>query len=125
MPPIYVAVPVYNGADTIAETLKNILDQSYSEFRVLVYDDGSTDDTAEIVERTAARDARVSLLRGRRNRGRGHARNELLRAAEDGLIAWQDADDLWSPRKLEVQLSAYRGERTEWRREGPGHFIVI
>lgn len=105
--PVYVAIPVYNGARTIHQTLSNVLGQTYTDFRVLVYDDGSTDRTAQIVGQIIAKDSRVSLLNGDHNVGRGAARNRLLEAAQDGIIAWQDADDSWNPSKLETQLAFF------------------
>ena len=105
--PIYVAIPVYNGGRTIRETLQNLLQQTHEDFRVLVYDDGSTDRTAQIVGQFVARDNRVTLLTGDHNIGRGASRNRLLEAAKDGIIAWQDADDTWNPSKLESQLAFY------------------
>ena len=105
--PVYVAIPVYNGARTIRKTLTNVLQQTFEDFQVLVYDDGSTDRTAQILGQMAARDSRISLLVGDQNLGRGAARNRLLEAAKDGIIAWQDADDAWNPTKLADQLKFF------------------
>lgn len=107
MTPLYVGIPVYNGAATIGATLENLLQQTHRDFTVVVYDDGSTDATRDIVREAAGRDPRIRLTEGGENRGRGHARNRLLQLAADGLLAWQDADDAWHPRKLEEQLAAY------------------
>lgn len=107
MTPLYVGIPVYNGAATIGATLENLLQQTHRDFTVVVYDDGSSDATCEIVRGMAARDSRIRLTEGGANRGRGHARNRLLQLTADGLLAWQDADDSWHPRKLEEQLAAY------------------
>ncbi|MEO8927084.1 MAG: glycosyltransferase family 2 protein [Caulobacteraceae bacterium] len=105
--PVYVAIPVYNGGRTIRKTLTNVLEQTYTDFRVLVYDDGSTDRTAQLLSQFVARDDRITLLTGDQNLGRGAARNRLLEAAQDGIIAWQDADDTWNPTKLADQLSFF------------------
>ncbi|MGI8840784.1 MAG: glycosyltransferase family 2 protein [Caulobacteraceae bacterium] len=105
--PIYVAIPVYNGGRTIRQTLQNVLQQTLDDFRVLVYDDGSTDRTAQIVGQFVAKDNRVTLLTGDENVGRGTARNRLLDAAQDGIITWQDADDTWHKTKLESQRAFY------------------
>jgi glycosyltransferase involved in cell wall biosynthesis len=105
--PIYVAIPVYNGGRTIRQTLQNLLQQTHEDFRVLIYDDGSTDRTAQIVGQFVARDNRVTLLTGDQNIGRGAARNRLLEEAKDGVIAWQDADDTWHKSKLEEQVAFF------------------
>ncbi len=107
--PVYVAIPVYNGARTIKRTLENIFKQTYTDFTILVYDDGSTDWTRQILHKARDFDSRVRILEGVQNEGRGAARNHLLAAAADGLIAWQDADDLWSPSKLQEQIAFFDG----------------
>jgi glycosyltransferase involved in cell wall biosynthesis len=103
--PIYVAIPVYNGGQTIKATLNNILRQTLEDYRVIIYDDGSTDETDEIIREAARADSRITVISGAENRGRGAARNCLLEAARGGIIAWQDADDTWRPTKLAEQLA--------------------
>ncbi len=104
---IVVAMPCYNSQDTIRETLENILEQTHKEFRVVVYDDGSTDASPDIVRAFERRDSRVSLHRNELNQGRPQARNALLALVPDAILAWQDADDLWHPTKLAKQVSFY------------------
>lgn len=101
---VTVCMPVYNGGKTISATLDNLLHQTYRDFEVLVYDDGSLDRTAEFVSRVSKADSRVRLVSGDRNRGRGFARNALLGLTTGRMIAWQDADDLWHPEKLEREI---------------------
>lgn len=105
--PVCICIPVYNGQETISETLSDILKQTHSEFEVIVYDDGSTDNTAKIVSDFANQDTRIKLHEGGENRGRGYARNALLELTAGRLITWQDADDFWHPRKLEEQKKFY------------------
>lgn len=102
--PIYVGLPVFNGGRTIIQALKSVQAQTYRDFHVLVYDDGSTDRTMQLVAQAANKDNRIRVISGDRNRGRGAARNRLLDEAKDGFIAWQDADDLWRPEKLQSQV---------------------
>jgi glycosyltransferase involved in cell wall biosynthesis len=106
--PIYVAIPVYNGGRTIKHTLDNLLCQTHEEYRVIIYDDGSTDNTGEIIRDAALADSRITIISGTKNQGRGAARNCLLEAAHGGIIAWQDADDTWRPTKLAEQLAFYQ-----------------
>jgi glycosyltransferase involved in cell wall biosynthesis len=100
---VSVLVPAYNAAATIAETLASALAQTYEDLEVIVVDDGSTDDTAEIVADIASCDPRVILVR-QVNGGVANARNTALGRARGSYIAPLDADDLWHPDKLAHQL---------------------
>lgn len=105
-------IPAYNGAATIEETLLSVRRQTHRALEILVVDDGSTDDTAEIVLRHARDDARIRLIR-QANGGVADARNHGIAEAAAELIAPVDADDLWLPTKIEKQLAALHrgGER--------------
>ncbi|WP_051777068.1 glycosyltransferase family 2 protein [Pseudorhizobium pelagicum] len=107
---IVVAMPCYNSQTTIGETLENVLGQTHKEFRVVVYDDGSTDTSPDIVRSFERRDSRVVLHRNEINQGRPQARNALLALVPDAILAWQDADDLWHPTKLAKQVSFYENK---------------
>lgn len=108
-PLISVVIPCYNAARFIEGTLRSVLAQTHRELEVIVVDDASTDDSAALVERVAGSDPRVKLLRRTRNAGTpGAPRNEGVAAARGEWIAFLDADDLWHPRKLELQLRALR-----------------
>jgi polysaccharide transporter, PST family len=100
---VSVIIPAHNAAGTIADTLASVLRQTYREFEVFVIDDGSIDSTADVVQAIAARDGRVRLLQ-QPNRGVALARNLGLVHASGEYTAPLDADDLWKPTKLEVQV---------------------
>lgn len=102
---ISVVVPAYNAQGTITDTLRSIQAQSHTALEVIVVDDGSRDGTAAIVEEFAAADPRFRLL-SQENAGVAVARNTGWKAARSDLIAFVDADDLWSRDKLELQLAA-------------------
>jgi glycosyltransferase involved in cell wall biosynthesis len=104
---VVIAIPCFNAQATLRKTLQNTLEQSFREFRVIVYDDGSTDHSPDIVKSIADSDSRIELVRNEINRGRPQARNALLGLASDAIIAWQDADDLWHPTKLARQVEFY------------------
>lgn len=104
---IVVAIPCYNAEETIARTLSNVLEQTFRDFRIVVYDDGSTDASPDIVNAFEKSDSRVVLHRNELNEGRPQARNALLRLLPHVILAWQDADDLWHPAKLSKQVSFY------------------
>src|SRR6266850_1659882 len=99
-PLVSVVIPVYNAGPFIAETLESVLGQTYGCREIIVVDDGSTDDTARRVEPYLGQ-IRYIL---QHNSGEGGARNRGLRAAAGDYIAFLDADDLWLPEKLEVQV---------------------
>jgi glycosyltransferase involved in cell wall biosynthesis len=93
-------IPAYNAAPWISETLDSVLAQTFDDFEVIVVDDGSTDETPEIVSRY--QDSVRYLRKG--NGGSASARNAGIRAAQSAYIAFVDADDLWMPQKLELQM---------------------
>lgn len=104
---ISIIVPVYNIEKYIMETMDCVRQQTYSDWELLLVEDGSSDGTAEIimeyVERT--QDARIRLIRQPSNMGAAKARNRGLEEAQGRYIAYLDADDLWVSRKLERELA--------------------
>ncbi|MGU3576671.1 glycosyltransferase family 2 protein [Brucellaceae bacterium C25G] len=95
-----VVIPVYNGADTIEAAIASVLMQSPPPHKVIVIDDGSTDNTALVV---AALDGPITLIR-QQNSGPGAATTLGFTLVETALIATLDADDLWLPEKMSVQI---------------------
>ncbi len=100
-PFISVVVPTYNLARYTAEALQSARDQTFADFEVVVVDDGSTDNTVEVVE-TFLADPRFALIR-QENRGTAAARNTAISRARGEWVAFLDCDDLWLPEKLEKQ----------------------
>jgi succinoglycan biosynthesis protein ExoO len=105
---VSVIVAAWNAASYIGSALKSALDQTESDFEIIVVDDGSTDDTCRIVADFAAADNRVRLLRMESNGGPARARNAALEVAEGDWITILDADDHFHPRRLEVLLDYSR-----------------
>jgi glycosyltransferase involved in cell wall biosynthesis len=103
-PLVTVVIPAYNGQQWIERTLASAIAQTYRNIEIVVVDDGSTDQTATIVEQAASRDRRIRLLR-QQNSGAPAARNLGIRDALGTLIAPLDADDLWHPEKLARQVA--------------------
>ena len=97
-------IPVFNGEPYLGEALKSVLEQTYQPVEIVVVDDGSTDGTAEVVERYSAQ---VSYLR-QSNQGSATAKNLGLSATQGEFIAFLDADDLWHPEKLARQMARLR-----------------
>jgi glycosyltransferase involved in cell wall biosynthesis len=100
MADVSVVIPAYNATNFLAETLASVFAQTVPPAEIIVVDDGSTDDTAGI-----ARDLGVTVI-SRANGGISAARNTGVRAARSEYVALLDADDLWMPEKLEVQVAA-------------------
>jgi glycosyltransferase involved in cell wall biosynthesis len=102
-----VVIPAFNARATIVPAIRSALEQAFDgEVEVIVYDDGSTDDTAGAVERELSGDARVRIMRATQNGGASHARNQLLDASLGEWIAFLDADDVFLPGKLAMCLRA-------------------
>ena len=102
---VSVVVPVYNRRALIEETLRSALAQQWPSVEVIVVDDGSTDGSADHVERVFG--DRVRLIRLEQNVGRSAARNAGCAAARGEFIAFLDSDDLWDPGKLAQQMPAF------------------
>ncbi|MGI4799359.1 MAG: glycosyltransferase family A protein [Janthinobacterium lividum] len=99
-----VLIPVYNGASTIESALRSIQDQSLRDIRIILVDDGSTDESARIIEQMAEQDPRVVLLR-QANAGIVDALNAGLALCTALFIARHDADDLAAPDRFEKQIA--------------------
>ena len=102
-PLVSVIVPAYNAEAYIAHTLNSVLSQTYNNIEVIVVDDGSNDETANIVESIIQSDDRVTLLQ-QPNSGVAAARNLAIQKSRGEYIAPIDADDIWYPQKIEKQV---------------------
>lgn len=104
MPPhISVVVPVYNAGKYLQATLQSICRQTLPGIEIICVDDGSTDNSCEILQATAAKDQRFRIIR-QENAGPGVARNTGMRAASGEYLAFLDADDLYEPDMLETMF---------------------
>lgn len=103
MVPVSVIIPAYNAEKTIKKTIKSVLNQTFSDWELIVVDDGSTDSTKEVV--AEIKDNRISLF-SFPNAGVSAARNRGVNKSSGEFLAFIDADDLWTPDKLELQLKA-------------------
>lgn len=100
---ISVLMPAYNSAKYISESISSILDQTYSNFELIIVDDCSTDDTWQIIKNFAKRDKRIIALKNEKNLDIAANRNKALDVARGEYIAWQDADDISYPKRLMSQ----------------------
>jgi glycosyltransferase involved in cell wall biosynthesis len=103
-PRVSVITPAYNAAPFLRETIESVRKQTVDDWEMVIVDDGSSDDTAAIIEEYAARDARIRLLT-QGNSGPSAARNRAMSAARGAWFAFLDSDDLWLPEFLAHQLA--------------------
>lgn len=109
-PKVSVIMPAYNMERYIEQAIQSVQRQTYSNWELLVIDDGSLDNTCKIVERLAEQDARIHLLRNEKNIGVSRARNRGFDLASGKYVALMDSDDLWREEKLARQVDL--AERT-------------
>lgn len=105
---ISIIVPSYNYGHLVAETIGSIQRQTYTDWEMIIVDDGSTDNTAAIVKERAAADPRIRFFQ-QSNAGPSAARNLALREAKGDFIQFLDADDLLEPGKFSSQLAVFAG----------------
>lgn len=105
-PLVSIMIPAYNAEKTILMALGSLLNQTYSNWQCIVVDDGSTDNTAVIVNSIS--DKRIKLIKLAVNMGRGYARQVALEHCDGEYIAMLDADDWYYDYKLEIQVNALK-----------------
>jgi len=104
VPSVSVVTPVWNAAATLAETVASVRAQSRGDWEMLIVDDGSTDGSRALAAALAAAEPRIRTLGWEDRRGPAAARNAGIRAARGRYLSFLDADDLWRPEKLAVQI---------------------
>ena len=100
---VSIITPCYNGEKHVAETIGSVLAQTYTEWEMIIVDDGSKDRSAEIIKSYVEKDSRIKLFH-QPNSGSAAARNNGIRRANGQYIALLDADDLWLPSFLDEQI---------------------
>ena len=108
---ISVIVPCYNYGHLIADTIRSVQQQTYTDWEMIIVDDGSTDNTAEIVHEFINQDKRIQFYQ-QQNAGPSAARNFALKQAKGEYIQFLDADDCIEKRKFEIQLSIFEHKPT-------------
>ncbi len=108
---ISVIIPVFNREKTIERAVRSVLNQTYSDVEVLVIDDGSTDNTGDVVKHIM--DERLTYCALDKNMGACFARNKGITMAKGDYIAFQDSDDEWMENKLETQLKTMLDNQAE------------
>lgn len=106
---VSIIMPCYNCTQYIIESVKSVQAQSYQHWELLMIDDGSTDDTAELIRKFPAEDSRIKCC-FIQHKGSAAARNTAIRAAQGRYIALLDADDVWEPHFLAKQIELLNRE---------------
>lgn len=107
MPTVSVIIPAYNAVNTILETIDSVQQQTYSDFELIVINDGSTDGLLD--QLSTVKEPRLQVF-SYENGGLPVARNRGIARASGEFVAFLDADDLWTPDKLELQLTALQAQ---------------
>lgn len=106
LPHVSVVIPTYNSAEFLIQALDSVFQQTYTDYEVIVIDDGSTDHTREVIEPYLARLNYIYQP----NQGVAAARNKGIAVAQGELIAFLDADDLFLPQKLQQQIAIFASQ---------------
>ncbi|EKI0736902.1 glycosyltransferase family 2 protein [Vibrio parahaemolyticus] len=103
---VSIIMPSFNAEGTIREAILSVLNQSYSDFELIICDDCSTDTTVKVINEF--NDHRVKVLLNDKNNGAAFSRNRALSVAKGQYLAFLDSDDTWSKNKLKVQVNHMR-----------------
>ena len=105
-PRLSVGIPVYNGHNYLADSIESLLGQSYEDFELIISDNASTDDTADICRRYEKQDSRIRYFRQERNIGGAPNHNFLVEQARGELFKWASDDDLYARDLLKLCVEA-------------------
>lgn len=105
-PTVSVVTATYNYGKYLAQAIQSVIDQSYKDWELVIVDDGSSDNTIEVVQPFLS-DNRVRYLK-QENQGQPKAKNRAICKSRGEFIAFLDADDAWAPEKLSKQLPLFR-----------------
>lgn len=109
---ISVIIPAFNASATIARAIASVRTQRCGGIEIIVIDDGSSDDTVEVVRALIGPGENIQLLRLAKNKGASAARNAGIAIARGAYLAFLDADDIWLPEKLAKQLAVMEADPT-------------
>lgn len=101
---VSIITPVYNSETYIERTINSVLQQTYSDWEMILVDDCSSDKSREIINKYIEKDKRIKYFKLEKNSGAAVARNVALENSEGRYIAYLDADDIWKPEKLQKQI---------------------
>ena len=128
---VSIITPCYNAEKFIAECIASVQKQTYSNWEMLIVDDCSTDHSVEFIETFQKNDKRIKLIQLEVNSGAAISRNKAIEQAKGNYMAFLDADDMWMPSKLELQIlfmqkNEYAFTYTSYEEiDETGHFLKL
>lgn len=111
MPEVSIITPCYNSSPFLEETISSVMNQTFTDWELIITDDQSTDKSVEIIQKH--QDSRIKLIIAEKNGGAGHARNLSLQQATGRFITFLDADDFWEPDFIEEMVNFMKKENAE------------
>lgn len=105
---VSIIIPVYNTEKFIGKTIESVLNQTYKNWEILIFNDKSKDNSLKIIKKYSEKDKRIKVVDSKENVGVVAARNKLTEIATGEFIAFLDADDYWKQNKLEKQIKFMR-----------------
>ncbi len=106
MPLVSIIIPTFNRGHVLAKAVHSIVQQTHTDWEIIIVDDGSADNTREIVRTLQKDDNRIRFFQHQENRGAQAARNTGITASRGKWIAFLDSDDQWLPESLDIRLAA-------------------
>jgi glycosyltransferase involved in cell wall biosynthesis len=110
---VSIIIPVYNAEKFIAETISSVINQEYKNWELIIIDDGSTDNSLEIIKEFVEKDERITCLR-QTNSGVSSARNRGINIAKGDYISFLDADDCWKNDNIQKRLVVLEDNNVDW-----------
>jgi teichuronic acid biosynthesis glycosyltransferase TuaG len=111
---VSIVMPAYNCEKIIMEAINSVLAQTYKNWELLILDDGSKDNTLQIIKNFSQKESRIKVIPNGKNMGVSATRNRGIELASGDWIAFLDSDDMWKPMKLEKQLTIAEKKSAEF-----------
>lgn len=115
MPPeISIIMPSFNSEKTIARAIDSIINQTFTNWQLIIIDDNSSDNTSQIIKKYELEDGRISYVINDKNYGSGYSRNCGIKISTGKYLAFLDSDDMWLPHKLNNQYKMMINEGVDF-----------
>ena len=102
---VSIIIPYFHKKNFINNSINSILNQTYQNFEIILVNDEESLETKKFLENISKEDLRIKLINNDKNLGAGESRNKAINYTKGEYIAFCDSDDLWKPKKLEIQLN--------------------